>query len=246
MYMRAIKVVFNIAANDNLYLKETYPFATKQNDRGKYKIKTGAGKKAEALSVQEIQALINTNPIEGTPEWKARDLWLFSFYAQGMNFRDICLLQYQDVGFDAIRYIRRKTKDTESNTERMEVPLSDSIREIILRLGNADKRPRALVFGLIHPGTDPKKQDDDIRQQLKTTNKWLKQLCKDNGLPRITTYTARHTYANLLKQSGESVELIRELLGHSDIRTTEAYLKRFDLARKQRVNDKIHEILKAS
>ncbi len=246
MYMRALKVIFNVAANENPYLKENYPFATKQNDRGKYKIRTGAGKKADALPLEDIQAFIATEPIEGTPEWKAKQIWLFSFYCQGMNMRDIALLQYQDVSFDAIRYVRRKTKDTESGEERMEVPLSDPIKEIILKISNPDKRPAAYVFDFIEKGMDAKKQDDTIRQAIKTCNKWLKRWCAESGLPRITTYTARHSYANLLKQTGESVELIRELLGHSDIRTTEAYLKRFDLSKKQKVNERIQSILKAS
>ncbi len=246
MYMRALKVIYNVAATENSYLKENYPFATKQNDRGKYKIKTGPGKKADALTVEEIQSFINTSPIEHTPEWKAKHIWMFSFYCQGMNFRDIALLQYQDVGFDAIRYIRNKTKDTESNDERMEVPLSDPIREIIVKLGYADKTPSAYVFDILTKGMDAKKQDDTIRQGIKVTNKWLERLCQDSKLPRITTYTARHSYANLLKQSGESVELIRELLGHSDIRTTEAYLKRFDLSKKRKVNERMQAMLKVS
>ncbi len=246
MYMRALKVIYNVAANENTYLKENYPFATKQNDRGKYKIKTGAGKKADALSLEDIQAFIATSPIEDTPEWNAKLIWMFSFYCQGMNFRDIALLQYQDVDFDAIRYIRRKTKDTESSEERMEVPLSDSIKEIILKISSSDKRSSSYVFNILTRGMDAKKQDDTIRQGIKTCNKWLKSLCEETGLPRITTYTARHSYANLLKQSGESVELIRELLGHSDIRTTETYLKRFDLSKKQKVNERVQAILKAS
>ena len=40
-----------------------------------------------------------------------------------------------------------------------------------------------------------------------------------------------------MKQSGQSVELIRELLGHSDIKTTESYLKRFDLSKKKAANE---------
>lgn len=77
-------------------------------------------------------------------------------------------------------------------------------------------------------------------------NARLKTLCENNKLPVITTYWARHSYAQLLKSSGESVEMIRELLGHSDIRTTESYLKRFDLERKKEVSDKIGNLLKVS
>lgn len=246
MYMRALKVIFNEAASTNTQLRENYPFATKQNDRGKYKIRTTPGKKADALTVEQIQNLITTKPIEGTPEWQAKNIWLFSFYAQGMNLRDIFLLKYKNVAFDAIRYIRNKTKHTETSTEEMTVPLSEPLREIILSLGNADKSPDAFVFPILTPGLDAKKEDDAIRQGIKTCNKWLKQLCANNSLEEITSYSARHSYANLLKQTGESVELIRELLGHSDIRTTESYLKRFDLDKKRTVNEKVVKLFKAS
>ena len=39
------------------------------------------------------------------------------------------------------------------------------------------------------------------------------------------------------------MELIREMLGHSDIRTTESYLKRFDFDKKRAANESTHEIL---
>ncbi len=75
----------------------------------------------------------------------------------------------------------------------------------------------------------------------------MQTLCKNNGLDLpITTYWARHSYANLLKQSGESIEMIRELLGHGDIKTTENYLKRFDADQKRKVNDRIQSLLYAS
>ncbi len=83
-----------------------------------------------------------------------------------------------------------------------------------------------------------------INQKNKIVNKWLKRICEANELPAITTYWARHSYASLLKQSGHSVELIREMLGHSDIKTTESYLKRFDLAKKRDANESIQILMK--
>ncbi len=246
MYMRALKVVYNLAANDNPSLKEFYPFALKQNDKGKYKIKTGSGSKGETLSPTQLQALINAKTLPGTPEHEAKLLWLFSFHCQGMNFKDLALLKYKDVQWDSIRYIRHKTRDTERKESMMEILMSEAIKQIIVEIGNPNKSPDSYVFDIVTKEQDHVKADAAIRQKIKITNKWLKRLCKDNGLPEITTYAARHTYANLLKQAGESIEMIRELLGHSDMRTTEAYLKRFDLNRKQAVNDKIQAILKAS
>jgi integrase/recombinase XerD len=246
MYMRALKVIYNLAANENPSLKELYPFASKQNDKGKYKIKTGSGTKGEALSLEQIQSFINIETLPASPEYEAKLLWLFSFYCQGMNFKDIAFLRYKDVQWDSIKYVRHKTKDTESKEATMQVPLSDQIKQIILAIGNPDKSPLSFVFQVVAKEQDPARQDALIRQKIKITNKWLKSLCAANDLPEITTYWARHSYANLLKQTGESIEMIKELLGHSDVRTTESYLKRFDLSRKQAVNDKIHAILKAS
>lgn len=46
-------------------------------------------------------------------------------------------------------------------------------------------------------------------------------------VPALSFYTARHSYADILKKSGVSVEVISEALGHADIRTTDSYLKGF-------------------
>jgi len=42
------------------------------------------------------------------------------------------------------------------------------------------------------------------------------------------TYTARHSYATVLKRSGANISYISESLGHTDLRTTEAYLASFE------------------
>lgn len=42
------------------------------------------------------------------------------------------------------------------------------------------------------------------------------------------TYTARHSFATILKRSGVDIALISELMGHSDLTTTQIYLDSFD------------------
>jgi integrase/recombinase XerD len=264
IYARALKVVYNIAADKNPSLLESYPFARKQTDRSKYKIKRGSGRKGEALSIEQLQKFIALSPDPISLEYEAKQYWLFSFFCQGMNMKDIFLLKYQDIKGESIQYVRAKTKDTEAQESVMLVPLSESIRQIIVKLGNPEKRPANYVFPVIPNGiastvqrrtenikSQAERIDEIIRQKIKMINARIKNLCISSEDPnlkdlKITTYWARHTYASLLKEAGESVELIRELLGHSDIRTTEAYLKRFDFNKKKAVNEKIESLLKVS
>lgn len=263
IYTRALKVIFNIAIEHNPTLLEVYPFARKQTDRNRYKIKKGSGHKGEAMTVEQLQKFISLKPANDL-EHEAKSLWLFSFYCQGMNMKDICLLKYQDIIGDSIRYVRAKTKDTEAEETLMEIPLSDSIRKIIRTFGNPDKKPGSYVFPAVPDGlastvkrrtkelkTTEERIYEIIKQKNKIVNERLKAICKSSNDPdlkdlNLTGYWARHTYASLLKHSGESVDLIRELLGHSDIRTTESYLKRFDINKKKAANERIESLLKVS
>ncbi|MBL7851208.1 MAG: site-specific integrase [Cyclobacteriaceae bacterium] len=244
MYARALRVVFNLCAESNPGLKEFYPFALRQNDRHRYRIRTAAGKKAEALEVEQLQAFIDTEPDKDSPEYEAKQLFLFSFYAQGMNMRDIANLKYQDIKGQTITYIREKTKRSESEETPLEIPLTEPLRRIIRAIGNPDKRPQSYVFGILQHGLTPLQQDSRIRDKIKKTNKALKSLCQAAGLPVISSYTARHSYATMLRDSGQSIETIKELLGHSDVRVTEAYLKRFDLKKKRDINERLQSLFK--
>jgi len=244
IYMRAMRAVYNYIAGKLPHLREHYPFTVHQSDRSKYKIKSGSGSKGDALSSQQLKEFLKIKVTATSPEWRAKNLWLFSFYCNGMNFNDMARLKYGDIKKDSIQYVRQKTKETEGNEEVIEIPLSKAIREIIVDLGKEDKKPGSFIFDILEIGLTPIEERKVINQKIKIVNKWLKRICIATGLPPITTYWARHSYASLLKQSGQSVELIRELLGHSDIKTTESYLKRFDLKKKKDANNTVMKILR--
>ena len=265
IYMRSLKVAFNLMADNEPTLLETYPFARKSNDRNRYKIRTGSGHKGIVLTLEELRKFIASDMPKGpdgldTPEHQeAKALFMFSFHCQGMNFKDICLLKYKDIQGEIIRYVRAKTKDTEAAEAIMEVPLTDPIREIILEYGNPDKHPNSYVFTIINDGlkmhdkfprqkkrTDAERESDIIAQKLKMVNERLKDICDANELPTFTTYAARHSYASLQRANGTPLEEIRELLGHAELRTTENYVKRFDIESKRKANEKISSLLKVS
>jgi integrase len=268
IYMRALKAAYNLAADQDKTLIESYPFARRQNERTTYKIKTGSGHKGDALTIEQLRKLNSLTLDETYSEHEeARLLWLFSFHAQGMNIKDIALLKYKDIDGTTIRYVRHKTKDTESKEAVMEIPVSDELRRIISKIGNPDKRPTSYVFPIIPNGLAsefPRRSDKPrtaeerivtiIQQKTKMVNKRLSQIAENENaklkpnegvkLPAITTYWARHTYANLLRESGHSIELIKDALGHADAKTTRNYVRRFDNDKMKKANEGIMSLLK--
>ena len=57
----------------------------------------------------------------------------------------------------------------------------------------------------------------------------MKKIAKVLGInERISTYTARHSFATVLKRSGANYMFISESLGHTDLSTTQHYLDSFE------------------
>jgi hypothetical protein len=52
---------------------------------------------------------------------------------------------------------------------------------------------------------------------------WLKKACRNAGLENVTWHTFRHTFASSLNSGGADLVTVKELLGHSDIKTTMRY-----------------------
>jgi site-specific recombinase XerD len=67
-----------------------------------------------------------------------------------------------------------------------------------------------------------------IQYLTKHCNKRLSKIGKAIGIEGISTYTARHSFATVLKRSGANIAYISESLGHNDLKTTENYLASFE------------------
>ena len=67
-----------------------------------------------------------------------------------------------------------------------------------------------------------------LKDIIRRCNKRMKQIGESVGIEGISTYTARHSYATVLKRSGANIAYISESLGHADLKTTENYLASFE------------------
>lgn len=229
--MRSIRAIYNrLAAKDN-YLKMKYPFSSKDYDE-LYKIPVSSGQKGETLTIDElvnfIKGKIDGEEIPENPMYRAKMLFLFSFYGQGLNFKDIALLRNSNKKGENIEFERQKTIRTRRKPVIVSIPITKELENILLEIGNPDKKKTSFIFEVFNPAVNytPKQIDTTVLQFVKTTNKWLRKYCELNELPTVTTYAARHTFASLAK-SHLPLAQISAMLGHTKIETTQIYLGRF-------------------
>lgn len=243
IYMRSIKVIWNMAAQQDKSLSELYPFARRKNERGTYSIKTGAGHRGDTLTLDQLKRLVDAATGEGTSQWRAKSLWLFSLYSHGMNFRDIAMLKVGSINTGYITYVRHKTRNTEGQEGALVIPISVEIQKILTGLATG-RNPDDYLFDILRNGMNPSEIDKKIADEIKKTNAALGRICKRIGLPKVTTYWARHTYASMLKWNDVPIEFISEMLGHANVKTTAAYLRRFDPVRIAAVDAKLLSSIK--
>jgi len=224
IYLRSLKAVFNESAPYGVVC----PFG-----KGKYKIPGGKHNK-RALTQADVAKIANYNAPDGSMLQRSRDLWLFSFLCNGINFKDMALLKYSNIHDDTIVFSRAKTAENSSDTIDITVVITRQIGRIIDTWGNKPADPDQYIFPILHKGTTIDDLYRDIAQAIKNTNKYIKRICTDLEIPIVTTYAARHSFATVLKRSGASVEFISESLGHTNIATTQNYLANFEIDEKRK------------
>lgn len=112
------------------------------------------------------------------------------------------------------------------------MPLSiavDAAAMKLLRRYASDDPSSPYLLNILNGRLSGKEAYKDYQQALRMLNLQLYRLSRACRLgKRLSSYTARHSWATIAKSRGISVEVISEALGHASISTTEGYLKQFD------------------
>lgn len=220
MYIRGIRAIVNTAKEKGIVKDFNYPFG-----KNKYEIPTGEGRKL-ALTVQQIGTIMNYT--DGNPVTeKYRDLWVFSYLANGMNFTDMLRLKYSDIIDGDIVWYRQKTLHTNRHKKPIQAYLTPEMQAIIKRWGVVATGDN-YIFPYLTDEMDTKRQMQVVADIVRRVNRKMKYIGVQTKTGKISTYTARHSFATVLKRSGANVAYISESLGHSDLKTTENYLASFE------------------
>lgn len=230
MYVRTLRTVLNKAIAEKQFSLESYPFG-----KNGYQVPASQNVK-KALTTADLKKLFAYESDPKSPESFYRDLWLFSYLCNGANMKDIARLKYANIEADRVVFIRAKTETTSRKKLKPIIAhLPAEAKAIIERWGTQPQARDNFVFAVLPAEVTPAKEMELIHQMTKQVNKYIGRIAEAVGIQQhVTTYTARHSFATVLKRSNAPISFISEALGHKDMRTTENYLDSFnDDARQQ-------------
>lgn len=225
IYLRSLRFIVNHAIDSGIINREdNYPFGKR-----KYQIPESQNIK-KALSAQELKAIYQFDVFPTSLQDKAKDMFLFSFFGNGINMKDIALLRFSNIHEDRIIYTREKSKNTKrSNSKGIVIMMIPELEMIINKWKIHSTDIEDYIFPVLHKDMAEDEIHWRVKQFTKDVNKGLQLIAKSLHLDKkVTTYFARHSFATALKQSGTSIAEISESLGHSSLKTTENYLASFD------------------
>jgi len=229
-YMRSLRAAYNQALNENVFIPEE----TKSNPFSG--VFTGNAKTLKrAISAKDILLLttLSLNPSIPQSLSFSRDLFLFSFYTQGMSFSDMANLKTENIKDGFIRYNRKKTG------QQVTVELETCMKEIIGRYSDCKSN---LIFPLLREYSDCSEsvQWEKTRAALAAHNKNLDKLAGLTGISnRLTSYVARHSWASIASQKGVPVATISRGMGHESEKTTRIYISQLDHSDVGRANRQV-------
>lgn len=189
----------------------------------------------KALPLPELHDLLYKDPMSERLR-RTQTMAALMFQFCGMSFADLAHLEKSALNQDMLRYNRVKTKTP------MSVEVIETAKEMIEYLrNNKPSRPDCpdYLFDILR-GDKKRKEERAYREYqsaLRKFNNQLKELARVLHLKSpVTSYTLRHSWATTAKYRGVPIEMISESLGHKSIKTTQIYLKGFELRERTEVN----------
>lgn len=168
----------------------------------------------EILSVEDVDKLLNQPRFE-TAKGKRDKAMLELLYATGMRVSELISLKLTDINLQ-YGYVSCNSED----------------RERVIPIGNVSKLALKRYIDEAR-GNFVKNEAESIlftncsggAMSRQGFWKMLKGYADDAGIKQdITPHTLRHSFAVHMLQNGADVKSVQEMLGHSDISTTQVYL----------------------
>lgn len=237
-YMRMLRSIYNkgVAEGEAPYVYRLF-----------HDVFTGVdSRQKKAIPANELHTLLYADP--GTEKLRrTQDIAHLMFLFCGMPFTDLAHLEKSNLQSGILKYNRIKTGAS------MTVEVLDNASSIISRLRNARTATRPdypdYLFDILSGENKQNGESSHTEYQstLRRFNNQLRCLAKKLQLQSpVTSYSLRHSWATTAKYRGVPIEMISESLGHKSIKTTQIYLKSFNLSERTKINKQNYDYIKNS
>lgn len=182
---------------------------------------------------KEVKESVFLNKVIQSRESIAKDVCIMVFCLAGINTADLYHMKKENYKKGKLCYNRRKTRSSRDDSAYMEIKVIDYIKPLFEKY--LDKSKSDFLF------TFYKRYRDHLTLN-KFVNMGLTRIAKGIGLPNLTTYTFRHSWATIAQNHcGASIADVAFALNHvSEHKITERYIS-IDYSPIDRLNEKVIE-----
>ena len=195
----------------------------------------------EKLDDSEMERIINLELEEGSLIWHCKNYFLFSYYCAGIRAADLIQLRWGNVTTSGrLHYQMGK------NHKERDLLLVEQAIEILRHYQREDAKATDYIFPLLsndaeYAGYVTQADKDRMRPELRhkmyqdissknaLINKYLKKIAEKAEIEKpLSMHISRHSFAHIAQESGAESSAIKNILGHSNLATTERYMGSFD------------------
>ena len=216
-YMRILRAVYNRAVEQGM-TGDRKPFR---------RVYTGVEKTVKrALPIRTLSKIKSLDLHRDPKADFARDMFMLSFYLQGMSFVDMSYLKKSDLRNGVLVYRRKKTG------RLIRIRWTAEMQAVLDKY--APNPTEYLLPIITSPPSDPRVV---YRRQGYNVNRNLKRVGRQLNPPVVLTlYCSRHSWASAARSNGVAISVISEALGHDSESTTNIYLASLDTSAVDRAN----------
>ena len=183
----------------------------------------------KAMDADLVQRLLDFKP-KGMIEIRDKALAEL-LYSSGLRLSEVCQLEVQDLDLKE-RTCRVLGKGNKTRIVPVGKKAIQAIRDWMIYRSElkASKETSTDAIFLNNKGNRISARSIQLR---------LEKLCLQRGIPGINPHMLRHSFASHVLESSGDLRAVQEMLGHSDIGTTQIYTK-LDFQHLSKVYDKAH------